>query len=259
MQIRREIRKKIKITAKNQLARLYSLLSNKQAHQGKKLLEENIVKEAIFKKSQSPGDRDVGNPGQERQEPRLHIWVMKQGKSTHRAGTTGYGCGSPGPCTGAFSEQGPTCSGGFLHFSPKYFENPPRAHAVKKKKKIKTKKKTQKFFKSGGRGNPAVHPEAKPRAARGGLCEARGSVRGPAGLRGAERGCAARDARPGTHRQSLPRVLLSSALCRCGYWSASFLRAACAHTMKAFIGRLTCGLALSDPLPRTGMGTRLQS
>lgn len=34
-QIRREIRKKIKITAKNQLARLYSLLSSKQAHQGK--------------------------------------------------------------------------------------------------------------------------------------------------------------------------------------------------------------------------------
>lgn len=104
MQIRREIRKKIKITAKNQLARLYSLLSSKQAHQGKKLLEEIIVKEAIFKKSQSPGDRDMGNPGQERQEPRLHIWVTKQGKSTHGAGTTGYGCGSPGPCTGAFSE-----------------------------------------------------------------------------------------------------------------------------------------------------------
>lgn len=41
------------------------------------------------------------------------------------------------------------------------------------------------------------------------------------------------------HRQSLPRVLLSSALCKWGYWSASFLRAACAQTMKAFIGLLT--------------------
>lgn len=29
-----------------------------------------------------------------------------------------------------------------------------------------------------------------------------------------------------TYLQSLPRVLLSSALCKCGYWSASFLRAA---------------------------------
>lgn len=65
----------------------------------------------------------------------------------------------------------------------------------------------------------------------------------------------------GTHRHSLPSVLLSSALCRCGYWSASLRRAACAHTMKAFMGRFTCGLALSapPPPPRTGMGTRLQS
>ena len=63
----------------------------------------------------------------------------------------------------------------------------------------------------------------------------------------------------GAHLQSLPSVLLSSALCRCGYWSASFLRAACAHTMKAFMGRLTCGLLLLAPLTRTGMGTRVQS
>lgn len=63
----------------------------------------------------------------------------------------------------------------------------------------------------------------------------------------------------GAHLQSLPSVLLSSALCRCGYWSASFLRAACAHTMKAFMGRLTCGLLLLAPLTRTGMGTSVQS
>ncbi|VCW49835.1 unnamed protein product [Gulo gulo] len=44
---------------------------------------------------------------------------------------------------------------------------------------------------------------------------------------------------PRTHRHSLPSVLLSSALCRCGYWSASLRRAACAHTMKAFMGRFT--------------------
>lgn len=64
---------------------------------------------------------------------------------------------------------------------------------------------------------------------------------------------------PRTHLQSLPRVLLSSALCRCGYWSASFLRAAWAHTMKAFMGLFTWGLFLLDPFTRTGMGTRVQS
>ena len=75
--------------------------------------------------------------------------------------------------------------------------------------------------------------------------------RGPAG--------AARRRVGGAHLQSLPSVLLSSALCKCGYWSASFLRAACAHTMKAFMGRLTCGLLLLAPLTRTGMGTSVQS
>lgn len=67
--------------------------------------------------------------------------------------------------------------------------------------------------------------------------------------------------RPGlrTHLQSLPRVLLSSALCRCGYWSASFLRAACAHTMNAFMGLFTWGLFLLDPFTRTGIGTKVQS
>ena len=49
---------------------------------------------------------------------------------------------------------------------------------------------------------------------------------------------------PPAHLHSLPSVLLSSALCRCGYWSASFLRAAWAHTMKAFMGRLMWSLGL---------------
>lgn len=62
-----------------------------------------------------------------------------------------------------------------------------------------------------------------------------------------------------TNRHSFPRVLLSSALWRWGYWSASFLRAACAQTMKAFIGLLTWGLFFSDPFPRTGIGTSDQS
>lgn len=43
-----------------------------------------------------------------------------------------------------------------------------------------------------------------------------------------------------TYFQSLPRVLESSALCRFLWWSESLRRAACAHTMKAFIGRLIC-------------------
>lgn len=62
-----------------------------------------------------------------------------------------------------------------------------------------------------------------------------------------------------SYLQSFPKVLLSSALWRCGYWSANFLRAACAHTMKAFMGLLTWGLLLLLPLTRTGMGTRVQS
>lgn len=62
-----------------------------------------------------------------------------------------------------------------------------------------------------------------------------------------------------THRHSFPSVLLSSALCRCGYWSASFLRAACAQTMNAFMGLLTWGLLFRDPFPLTGIGTKDQS
>lgn len=62
-----------------------------------------------------------------------------------------------------------------------------------------------------------------------------------------------------SYRQSFPRVLLSSALCRCGYWSASFLRAACAQTMNAFMGLLTWGLLFRDPFPLTGIGTKDQS
>ncbi len=46
--------------------------------------------------------------------------------------------------------------------------------------------------------------------------------------------------------QSLPRVLLSSALWRCGYWSASFLRAACAHTINAFHRSLHVRLVLFE-------------
>ena len=45
--------------------------------------------------------------------------------------------------------------------------------------------------------------------------------------------------------QSFPSVLLSSALCSAGYWSPSLRLAACAHTMKAFIGRFTCVRFLS--------------
>lgn len=57
----------------------------------------------------------------------------------------------------------------------------------------------------------------------------------------------------GTDLHKRPRVLLSSALCSCGYWSASWRRASCAHTMNAFIGRLTCvsrfsGLDLEAPV-----------
>ena len=62
-----------------------------------------------------------------------------------------------------------------------------------------------------------------------------------------------------TYLQSFPSVLLSSALCRWGYWSASLRRAAWAHTMNAFIGRLMCGLRLSPPAVRVGIGIRLQS
>ena len=59
--------------------------------------------------------------------------------------------------------------------------------------------------------------------------------------------------------QSLPSVLLSSALCSCGYWSASFRLAAWAQTMNAFIGRLMCGFRFSVPLDRTGIGIVDQS
>lgn len=63
-----------------------------------------------------------------------------------------------------------------------------------------------------------------------------------------------------TDLQSLPSVLLSSALCSWGCWSASFRRAACAHTMNAFIGRLMCARRLSPAdNPRTGIGIADQS
>ena len=42
-----------------------------------------------------------------------------------------------------------------------------------------------------------------------------------------------------TYRHSFPRVLLSSALWRLGYCSPNLLLAAWAHTINAFIGRLT--------------------
>lgn len=58
---------------------------------------------------------------------------------------------------------------------------------------------------------------------------------------------------------NFPSVLLSSALCRCGYWSASFLRAAWAQTINAFIGRFICGFLFSPLGPLVGMGTKLQS
>lgn len=52
-----------------------------------------------------------------------------------------------------------------------------------------------------------------------------------------------------THRQSLPSVLDSSALWSCGYWSASILLAAWAHTINAFIGLFTWAALLSpEPL-----------
>ena len=51
-----------------------------------------------------------------------------------------------------------------------------------------------------------------------------------------------------TDLHSLPRVLLSSALWRLGYWWPSLLLAAWAHTMKAFMGLLTWILFLSSLL-----------
>ena len=45
---------------------------------------------------------------------------------------------------------------------------------------------------------------------------------------------------------NFPRVLLNSALCRLGYWSPNRRLAAWAHTMKAFMGRLTCVLRFSN-------------
>lgn len=62
-----------------------------------------------------------------------------------------------------------------------------------------------------------------------------------------------------TYLQSFPRVLLSSALWRCGYWSASFLLAAWAQTMKAFMGRFMWGFLFSPLGPLWGMGIKDQS
>ena len=62
-----------------------------------------------------------------------------------------------------------------------------------------------------------------------------------------------------THLHSFPSVLLSSALCSCGYWSASFRLAAWAHTIKAFIGRLTCILRLSDDALQHNIYSRVRN
>ena len=62
-----------------------------------------------------------------------------------------------------------------------------------------------------------------------------------------------------THLHSFPNVLLSSALCSCGYWSASFRLAAWAHTIKAFIGRLTCILRLSDDALQHNIYSRVRN
>ena len=49
-----------------------------------------------------------------------------------------------------------------------------------------------------------------------------------------------------SYLHNFPRVLLNSALCKLGYWSPKRLLAAWAHTMNAFIGRLTCVLRFSN-------------
>lgn len=49
-----------------------------------------------------------------------------------------------------------------------------------------------------------------------------------------------------TYFQSFPSDLLSSEFCRCGYCLDMTRRAACAHTMNAFIGRLMCSFLRSD-------------
>lgn len=62
-----------------------------------------------------------------------------------------------------------------------------------------------------------------------------------------------------THLHNFPSDLLSSALCKCGYWSASFRLAACAHTMKAFIGLFTWSFCLIEELCLVVVVTNVQS
>lgn len=49
-----------------------------------------------------------------------------------------------------------------------------------------------------------------------------------------------------TYFHNFPRDLLSSEFCRCGYCLDMTRRAACAHTMNAFIGRLIWSFFRSD-------------
>lgn len=62
-----------------------------------------------------------------------------------------------------------------------------------------------------------------------------------------------------SHLQSFPRVLLSSALCSCGYWFPSFFLAAWAHTMKAFMGLLMWGFLFPFGPVLDGIATTDQS
>ncbi|MPC92886.1 hypothetical protein E2C01_087999 [Portunus trituberculatus] len=62
---------------------------------------------------------------------------------------------------------------------------------------------------------------------------------------------------PKAHLHTFPSVLESSALCSCGYWSASRRLAAWAHTIKAFMGRLMWARCFRDDF--CVMGSIVQS